>query len=162
VEKVRYLRGLGTSVAAVFVDETGVGGGVVDMLHRLGYPVVGVQFGGSPSDKKKYRYKVDEIWGRMKDALKDRLVLPEDDTKLGRLGQELRDELTSRQFGFTDTDQIRLETKAVMKRRGLMSPDLADAVALTFAHEADFAALGDANAAAPVEVIHDYDPMEMA
>ena len=162
VDRIKYLRGLGTSVAAVFVDEGGVGGGVVDMLYRLGYPVIGVQFGGSPTDGRKYRYKVDEIWGRMKDALKERLVLPEDGSATGKLGQELRDELTSRQFSFTDSDQIRLETKAMMKKRGLMSPDIADAVALTFAHEVDFEALGGANKLAPVEVVHDYDPMEIA
>lgn len=160
VKYVKEFRELKITVPAIFVDEGGIGAGVVDMLKRLGYPVIGVQFGGGPTDKKVYKYKVDEMWGRTKDALQHRLVLPEDRSREGSLGQELKDELTSRQYAFNLADQIRLETKDMMKKRGVKSPDMADALALTFAHEVDFEDFEGRESHRMPEVEAEYDPME--
>jgi hypothetical protein len=124
--------GLGMPVAAIFVDGGGVGGGVIDILLKGGYPVVEVPFGGSPTDKKEYRFKVDEMWDRMKKAIAGRLLLPRPFTPVGDL---LKAELTGREYAFTKTDQINLESKSDMKDRGLGSPDIADALALTFAQD---------------------------
>jgi hypothetical protein len=46
--------------------------------------------------------------------------------------EQLRKELVSPEYAITDTGQIRLERKVDMKRRGLDSPDIADALSLTF------------------------------
>ena len=46
---------------------------------------------------------------------------------------ELYDELTGREYGYVRDLEIALEKKTDMKRRGLSSPDIADALALTFA-----------------------------
>ena len=126
IETVREFRTLGLTVAAIFVDGAGVGGGVVDVIRSLGYNVIEVQMGGSPIDPIAYRYKMDECWGNVREALRTgQLCLPDD--------KRLRDELTQRLFNYTLKNQVALESKKMMKERGLPSPDVADALALTYA-----------------------------
>jgi len=109
---------------AVFVDGGGVGGGVVDRLHQLHVPVIEVNFGGKAEDSR-YQNKRAEMWGNMREWLQ-RGSIPRD--------QELIDDLIGVEYGFTPTNKIQLEKKEDMKKRGLASPDLADALALTFAY----------------------------
>lgn len=66
-----------------------------------------------------------EMYGVLRDALPG-LALPQD--------EDLAEQLTSVEYGFTPSDQIALERKTSMKARGLASPDLADALALTYAY----------------------------
>ena len=113
---------------AVFVDETGVGGGVIDRLRHLGYEIVGINFGGRggrPVDGALYANKGPEMWGAMRNWIEAGGAIPPD--------RELIDDLTGREYGFNARNEIQLESKDDMKRRGLASPDLADALALTFA-----------------------------
>ena len=127
-----YFASLGRRPAMIFVDETGLGGGVVDQLQALGYPVTGVNFGSKPSDDKTYRFRGDEMWGRLRDAL-PRLALPARDTETG---ERLYEDLTQREYSFTIAgEKINLESKTDMKKRGLRSPDIADALVLTYASE---------------------------
>ena len=42
-------------------------------------------------------------------------------------------DLTSPQYGFSSKNQIQLEKKDDMKRRGLASPDIGDTLAMSFA-----------------------------
>lgn len=108
----------------VFVDGGGVGGGVVDRLRQLRRDVVEVQFGGKPTDVRKYANKRAEMWGNLKAWLPIG-CLPEDEC--------LATDLTAVEYGFTPGDLIQLERKEDMKKRGLASPDDGDALALTFA-----------------------------
>jgi hypothetical protein len=161
IEKIRFFRNLGHRVAMIFVDGGGIGGGVVDQLRHLGYPVTEVNFGGKPTDTNTYRYKVDEMWGKVRDALGTRLCLPQDQGA-GSPGRELKEQLLSRQFGYTTNGQkINLESKAELKERGYSSPDIADGLALTFAAEV---APGNANDFAGHNVNEkpniDYNPLE--
>lgn len=109
---------------AVFVDGTGIGAGVVDRLRSLGLPVVEVQFSAKPTEGR-FADKRSEIWWRMADAVKKDLCLPSD--------TEIVSELTGPTFFFDNRSKMRLESKDDLKRRGLMSPDIADALALTWA-----------------------------
>ncbi len=119
---------------AVFVDGGGVGGGVVDRLRQLGVPVVEVQFGGK-SDRVTFgdtrpamANKRAEMWANMREWLEGGAI-PDD--------AELRSELEAPQYSFVirdGRDAILLERKEDMKRRGVASPDVADALALTFAY----------------------------
>jgi len=125
-------RAAAEGVRAVFVDEGGVGAGVVDRLRQLGVPFVfGVNFGGAAERwdadgaKPLYANKRAEMWGNMKDWLAGGIV-PSD--------AELRADLCGCEYGFNGRNEIQLEKKDDMKKRGLASPDLADALALTFAH----------------------------
>lgn len=162
IEKIRYFRELGKEVSGLFVDGGGVGGGVVDQLRALGYNPIEIQFGGSPIDKTMYRFKSDEMWGRMRDdGIKRGLCLPAANEPYG---SEIKDQLTQREFGYTLVgNKINLEPKSEMKARlgsGAGSPDKADALALTYAFPV---------AAAP-EINHyqqkanrdaqDYDPLK--
>ena len=47
--------------------------------------------------------------------------------------ENLRDDLCAPEYGYTTTGKVQLERKEKMRARGLASPDLADALALTFA-----------------------------
>lgn len=113
----------------VFVDGGGMGGPIVDRLRQLlpSGRVTEVNFGERPSDTIKYANKRAEMWGEMRDALRAGVELPDDN--------ELCDELTAVEYGFTPKQQILLEKKDDMKKRGLSSPDCADALALTYAHK---------------------------
>jgi hypothetical protein len=119
---------------AIFVDEGGVGGGVVDRLRQLGVPVTGVNFGGKPDSGtlqeagamgERYANKRAEMWGVMR-AWLPRGAIPKDD--------DMITDLTGVEYGYNADNAIQLERKEDMKKRGLDSPDIADALALTFAY----------------------------
>lgn len=116
---------------AVFVDEGGVGGALVDRLRQLGVPhVIGVNFAGKPDrwtaegSGPLFANKRAEIWGRMKEWLKIGAI-PDDPA--------LTQDLIGLEYGYDARNAILLERKDDMKKRGLASPDLGDALALTFA-----------------------------
>lgn len=124
-----------TRADAVFVDGGGVGGGVIDRMRQLRFDVHDIQFGAkadrSPMpgvEAVKYANKVAEMWGSMKEWLKTGAI-PNDPA--------LHAQLTSRRYAYVTVsgrDCIALEPKDEMKKRGLASPDRADALALTFAY----------------------------
>ena len=110
----------------VFVDGGGVGGGVVDRLQDLlVHQVTEVNF-GSKAEDIRYNNKRAEMWGNMRDWL-DLGSIPDNNN-------ELVDDLIGLEYSFTPTNKIQLEKKEDMKKRGLASPDMADALALTFAY----------------------------
>ena len=147
----------------LFVDEGGVGGGVVDRLRQLRVPVIGVQFGGRPDRSQpgqefvRYANKRAEMYGNVREWLKGGAI-PDDN--------DLAQELTGIEYGFVlreGVDAILLESKDDMKKRGIGSPDIADALALTFAYpvQANRNA-GRAAAFLRPQVQADYDPYQDA
>ena len=112
----------------MFIDAGG-GADLVDRLHELGYEnVTAVPFGGSPLDPEKYKNKRAEMWGEMNDWLCDETLdvqLPDSD--------ELESDLLTPKCTRDSMDRLQLESKDKIKERGLPSPDLGDAAALTFA-----------------------------
>lgn len=127
-----------TSLGAttIFVDGGGVGGGVVDRLRQLNLPVIEVSFGGKPDGIPakergvKYLNKRAEIWGATRDFLEvgcipDHIPGAED---------SLISQLTAPTYTMTSKDAIALEPKETMRRNGKPSPDVADALACTFAY----------------------------
>jgi hypothetical protein len=112
-----------------FLDQTGVGGGVVDRLRQMGIPVIPIDFGGTPIDAR-FQDRRSEMYWRMSDWLKKGGVIPDD------VG--LRQELVSPRFEYRQTGRItkfKLESKDEMRKRGIQSPDMSDALALTFSME---------------------------
>lgn len=124
-EQVNLFRSAGHYVL-VAIDGGGVGGGVIDRLRAIGYDIDEVQFGSRALDPRKYAQRRSELWGLLKEWLKVGAI-PDD--------QELLDDLTGPEYGFTSTEAIQLEKKSDMKARGLSSPDIADALAITMAVE---------------------------
>lgn len=113
-----------TNAEAVFVDGVGVGAGVVDRLRQLGLDVIDAQAGTKPTDPTRYFNKRAEMWAAMKEWMQSGASLPDE--------QELIADLTGLTYHFAPGGQLQLEKKEDMKKRGLPSPDMADALALTF------------------------------
>lgn len=113
-------------VDCTFIDGTGLGAGVVDMLRALGFECFDVQSAALPSEASKDRYlnKRAEMWDLM------RLWLETGDIPVD---QELIEDLTGLEYQYNSKGKLQLEKKSDMKKRGLRSPDVADALALTFA-----------------------------
>ena len=130
--------------AATYIDGGGVGGGVVDRLRQLGYNVIEVNFGAQATDDRKYANKRAEMFGNMREALKAGLDLPDD--------EDLCDELIAVGYGFNAKQQIQLEKKEDMKRRGLASPDKADALAMHF-----FTKIGAAVSQPPAQAFQGFN-----
>lgn len=112
-------------VKMLFVDETGVGGPIVDRLNQLGYDdrVMGVKFGNRSPDAK-YDNMRAFIWAKMRDWL-PRGIIDKSST--------LETDLTGPGYSHSKRDKLVLESKESMKKRGAASPDHGDALALTFA-----------------------------
>lgn len=122
----------------VAVDGGGVGGGVVDRLRQLGVDVIEVQFGARAlpnlaqqnREKARYANKRAEIWGLLRDWLRGG-ALPND--------PQLLEELCAPLYAIDSEDVIRLESKKdIAKRLDGLSPDIADALAITFAVDTSF------------------------
>ena len=119
----------------ILVDSIGLGSGVVDRLRELDLPVRGINVAESPSMKETYMNLRSELWFKAKAWLEDRSCkLPPND--------QLIAELTSIRYSFTSSGKMKAESKDEMRRRGLSSPDLADAFCLTMASDAATALSG--------------------
>ena len=108
---------------AVFVD-SGAGAGIIDRLREMKYKIHEVGFGSVPDDAQ-YADRRTELWGKMRDWLRGSMI--DDHAKL-------KIDLCAPEFEFTGkaSDKIKLESKEKMKKRGIASPDHADALAVTF------------------------------
>lgn len=121
------------------VDGGGVGGGVVDRLRQLRVPVFEVQFGAKPDGANSYDRAVlyankrAEIWGEMRDWLRDGSIPEFSIPQFTGEAITLVDELTGPQYGHNNQEAIQLERKRDMRNRGVPSPNVADALACTFA-----------------------------
>lgn len=140
---------------AIFVDGGGVGGGVVDRLRQLRIHVFDVQFGAKADrnnldDQAKYANKRAEMWGWMRGWLNGGAI-PDND--------QYAEELTGPQYGYNNQEEIQLESKKDMKKRGLSSPDWADSLALTFAYPVMPADRRRTDRAALVQ--HEYNPFDL-
>lgn len=111
--------------ALVCIDEGGLGAGVVDRLKEQRYKVRGVNFANKSKNPMMYGNLRAQIWGDMKQWLKDASI-PSD--------RYLKSDLISPLMKPDSKGAIFLESKKDMKARGLASPDAADAIALTFAY----------------------------
>lgn len=117
------------------IDSIGVGAGVTDWLlkHRL-VNVYPVNVTWSSSDIEKYDKLRDELWVKVRDncllglySFPDVKVPGEEKT----LGTMLANELSTVRYTFNKHGGIVVESKKDMKRRGIASPNIADALCLT-------------------------------
>jgi hypothetical protein len=125
----------GRPVAMMFLDNSGVGGNagaILNGLLALGLKnVMGVNFGDQAIRDQFYALRRDEMWGEMKDWLRNGGAIDADKD----LATDLQKPILVKDI----KQRIKLESKDDMKRRlakmGLdsTSPDDADALALTFA-----------------------------
>lgn len=107
------------------VDDTGVGGGVTDGLDAEEIDAEPFNFGSSAVEDDKFENRKAEIYWNLREAIRDKeLELPDD--------KELINQLCSIKYKYTRKGKIAIESKADMKKRGLKSPDKADAVAIAY------------------------------
>ena len=122
----------------IMVDVIGMGGGVVDRLRELGLPVRGINVAESPSMGDTYTNLRAELWFKMRGWLEQRgAKLPRD--------EQLVAELSTIRYSFMSSGKMKAESKDEMRKRGLPSPDFADAVCLTLASDAATAMGGRAS-----------------
>lgn len=109
----------------IIVDSIGLGAGVLDRLRELGLPARGLNVSERPSSPTYHNMR-SELWFKAKEWLEGRDVqLPKDDKLFG--------ELAAPRYSFTSGGKLLVESKDSMKKRGLKSPDRADAVCLSLA-----------------------------
>lgn len=113
-------------VRQVFVDATGgFGTGVLDVLEDRGMlgATAGVHFNESAIEDNKFCNVRTEMWWKIREWIERGATLP-DGVDWGR-------DLCAPQYKF-EGDRIRLEKKEEIKKRIGRSPDIGDALALTF------------------------------
>lgn len=112
------------SPKAVFID-AGRGEGVIDRLRQLGFSVIEVNFGGRATKEERYANKRSEMWDALRAWLEEGGRLPPN--------LDLKADLSTPFYSFDANGRMVLESKDKMKDRLGRSPDLGDALALTFA-----------------------------
>ena len=113
----------------ILVDSIGLGAGVVDRLTELNLPARGINVSESPSFGTQYRNLRAELWAKAKAWLERRdCYLPND--------ERLISELATVRYKFASNGKLQIESKDDIRKRGLSSPDVADAFVLTFAGDA--------------------------
>jgi phage terminase large subunit len=110
------------------IDDTGVGGGLTDEMIRRGYRVVAINFGAASTQPDKYPNLISEMWFYLASIMPG-VSMPVNDALLG--------ELTSRLWKMDTKGRRAVESKGDYKKRGMRSPDEADATILAF-YERDY------------------------
>ena len=112
----------------IIVDSIGLGAGVLDRLRELDLPARGLNVSESPSVKGTYFNMRSELWFKVRDWLEGRDVdLPRDEALFA--------ELIGPRYTFTSSGKMKVESKDEMKKRGISSPDSADALCLSLASD---------------------------
>jgi hypothetical protein len=111
---------------AIYVDSTGVGAGVEDRAKELlGKEIVhGVIAKTQATNPLQYANLRSQLIGTLKDWLENGADIPED--------EDLKNQLLSLYYGYTNKMQIQLVGKKELKKMGLASPDMVDALSYTF------------------------------
>lgn len=117
---------------AIYVDSIGLGAGVYDRLNELELPVVSVNVSEVAAMSDRYMRLRAELWYKAREWFEQmNKFIP---SQLPNLRQ-LIEELASVEQRIMSSGKVDIESKEQMKRRGVPSPNLADAFVLTFAQE---------------------------
>jgi len=130
--------------ASIVNVDLGYGTGIVSAGTTMGRSWNLISFAGKSSDMGCVNKRA-EMWKDMRDWLKGGGAIPPDDV--------MRTDLTGPETVPKLDGKIQLESKEDMKRRGIPSPNRADALALTFAMPVLDDSFSEANHAE-----HDFDP----
>ena len=126
-EAFRYYRDRFLNVRVhIFVDDIGVGGGVVDILKSWGLPVTGVNSGATATEPEKYINVRAEMWWKAAEAIKQGFELVEE--------PRMKDDLVNIEYFMTAAQKIQIEAVKDLKDRGLPSPDFGTNFVLQFAY----------------------------
>lgn len=110
--------------SSLYIDKIGIGKGVYDRLcemPELEGKVIGVQAGESADNKEEFYNKRAEMFWRQKEWLETSLLE----------GNEWMDLLDVR-YKIQSDKKVKIKSKQEMAKEGIESPDVADALSLTF------------------------------
>jgi hypothetical protein len=139
VEEIRAFHGLDTMQLAgrvadairkfqphqVYIDEVGVGAGVVDRLREQGYEVKGINVARSARQSAIFANLRAEGYWKLRELFSLRQInIPADNLLMG--------ELAAMRYSYDSAGRVVMESKEDMRGRGLPSPDRADALMLAF------------------------------
>ncbi len=139
VEEIKTLRGMDTMQVAgwvnaairdsypdlICVDEIGVGAGVVDRLKEQGHPVRGINVARrARQDNLFVNLRAEGYWRLRELFSAGKIDIPADNQLMG--------ELAALRYSFDNHGRVLIESKVSIRRRGLPSPDKADALMLAF------------------------------
>ena len=105
------------------VDDSGVGGGVTDILKDARYKVVPVNNGQQAKDPDKYNNAITEQWFELKNII-SQISIPDI--------QDLKSELMLREWKLDSKARRVVESKEEYKKKGFRSPDYADSILLCY------------------------------
>lgn len=110
----------------IVVDESGIGGGVLDRLREVGdIESIGVNVGRASRNSERFANLRAELFSGLKLRFNhDDIEIPDD--------RELVGELASLRYFFTSRGQLQLESKRKYSGTNGASPDKADALMLAF------------------------------
>lgn len=114
----------GRKVAMLFLDSAGIAGPIASRLRDMGHRNIQEVNFGADSPDSKYRYYRDFMWSQMKDWLLTAAIDKDSQLEVDLTGPGIRPDTKQR---------VWLESKEMMKKRDVDSPDDGDALALTFA-----------------------------
>lgn len=111
----------------VFIDQIGIGAGVVDRLQEMGFSCVeGISVSRAASDREKYANLRAELWAMMREWFESDMDVDIPDR------DDFERDLCSVTYRYRSNGQLILDSKDDMRKKGIRSPDLADAASLTF------------------------------
>jgi hypothetical protein len=113
----------GVSFESIFIDDVGVGGGAVDPLHYEQKNVRGVNVGMVATESAKFTNIRAESYWRLREWIKKGGRLARDDDFF---------QLTKIKYKPDSKGRLRVMSKDEMRAHGIDSPDIADALMLTF------------------------------
>jgi hypothetical protein len=109
-----------------YVDEIGIGAGLLDFGRRNGMPLIGVNVARTAIQRTRFANLRAECWWRVRELLREgRLEIPNDNLLQGDL-------ITPRYYP-DNYQRIALESKDEIRARIKRSPDTGDALALSYA-----------------------------
>ena len=112
------------------IDDTGVGGGVTDILWSWGMDVIDVEAQSGADDKETFLNRRAEMYWALRDALNPSEGSP---FFIPRKYKDLLEELGWQEYEFSHTGKIQISKKEKIRKDHGKSPDRSDALALSFA-----------------------------
>ncbi len=122
----RTLREDGHGGVPAVIDAVGVGAGVLDRLREQRLDVTGFESSGRPRNPMRFANRRAECWWRVRELFEQGLV------DLDPADEVLAAQLGGVKWKLNSSGQVLIESKDEMRRRGMASPDRADAVVMSF------------------------------
>jgi hypothetical protein len=117
--------GYDNDIDAVFIDANGIGWGVYDQVKRTkDFKVFAVEVSKKARNADKFARRRDELWWKCREWFEQHNPSIPDN-------RDLMDQLTDIHYSDEDS-KIKIEKKSQMKKKTGKSPDIADALNLTF------------------------------